>query len=176
MAKKLTKQQEGFAQDSLILDTLSDAYRKNYRCSKAKPETINRKAFGVSQLPHVAARIDELKAARCERTTIDADYVLQNLVDINEMDVLDILEDNGTIKSIRNWPKVWRRFVSGVDVSEMLGDAEGMMKKIKWPDKVKNLELIGKHVAVQAFKEKLDVEVGAKKSLQELMKLAAADG
>ena len=33
----------------------------------------------------------------------------------------------------------------------------GILKKIKWPDKVKNLELIGKHVDVNAFKERLEV-------------------
>jgi phage terminase small subunit len=33
----------------------------------------------------------------------------------------------------------------------------GILKKIKWPDKVKNLELIGKHVDVNAFKERVEV-------------------
>ncbi len=32
-----------------------------------------------------------------------------------------------------------------------------LQKKIKWPDKVKNLELIGKHVDVNAFKERPEV-------------------
>lgn len=38
-------------------------------------------------------------------------------------------------------------------------DVEHILKKVKWPDKVKNLELIGKHVDVNAFKERLDVNV-----------------
>ena len=33
---------------------------------------------------------------------------------------------------------------------------ETILKKIKWPDKVKNLELIGKHVDVNAFRERLE--------------------
>ena len=33
------------------------------------------------------------------------------------------------------------------------GGAIVAVKKIKWPDKVKNLELIGKHVDVSAFRE-----------------------
>ncbi len=36
---------------------------------------------------------------------------------------------------------------------------ETILKKIKWPDKVKNLELIGKHVDVMAFKERMEVNV-----------------
>mgnify|MGYP003622530809 FL=1 len=44
-------------------------------------------------------------------------------------------------------------------VEEFSGHGEsreqrGWLKKIKWPDKVKNLELIGKHVNVQAWREK----------------------
>ncbi|MCV5675994.1 terminase small subunit, partial [Escherichia coli] len=36
-------------------------------------------------------------------------------------------------------------------------DIESTLQKVKWPDKVKNLELIGKHVDVNAFKERLEV-------------------
>ncbi len=36
-------------------------------------------------------------------------------------------------------------------------DGQSILKKIKWPDKVKNLELLGKHVTVQAFNEKTSV-------------------
>ncbi|GAB3287837.1 terminase small subunit [Parahaliea aestuarii] len=32
----------------------------------------------------------------------------------------------------------------------------GLLKKIKWPDKLRNLELLGKHVAVGAFRETID--------------------
>lgn len=35
-------------------------------------------------------------------------------------------------------------------------DSDVITKEIKWPDKVKNLELFGKHIDVQAFKNKLD--------------------
>ncbi|CAM8022893.1 hypothetical protein MOMOMMO210B_20105 [Morganella morganii] len=34
----------------------------------------------------------------------------------------------------------------------------GLLKKIKWPDKVRNLELLGKHVHVQAFREQVSNE------------------
>ena len=34
-----------------------------------------------------------------------------------------------------------------------------MLKKIKWPDKVKNLELLGKHVDVNAFKTVVENKV-----------------
>ncbi len=37
------------------------------------------------------------------------------------------------------------------------GDTQAIIKKIKWPDKVKNRELIGRHIEVQAFKDKVDL-------------------
>ena len=36
------------------------------------------------------------------------------------------------------------------------GSTAALLKKIKWPDKVKNLELLGKHIDVNAFKETVD--------------------
>ncbi|MFY3802784.1 terminase small subunit, partial [Escherichia coli] len=98
--------------------------------------------------------VAEFKSARVEQTGIDAAYVLRRLVEIDQMDVLDILLQNGELKPIKDWPKVWRTTLSGMDVVEMVSaDSAALLKKIKWSDKVKNLELLGKHVSVQAFKE-----------------------
>jgi phage terminase small subunit len=62
-----------------------------------------------------------------------------------------------------------------MDVVEMASaDSAALLKKIKWPDKVKNLELLGKHVTVQAFKENIKSEhagsigLNLNKSLTEL--------
>ena len=83
------------------------------------------------------------------------------------MDVLDILKDDSGIKAVSEWPKVWRTTLSGFDINTSITNfdettIENMLKKIKWPDKVKNLELLGKHVTVQAFKDNVKNElVGA---------------
>lgn len=110
----------------------------------------------------VKKRIAELMEERNKRLRVSADYVLLRLVEIDQMDVLDILNDDGSLKPISQWPKIWRTTLSGFDLSStiinMNEDAiENILKKIKWPDKVKNLELIGKHVDVMAFKERLEV-------------------
>ncbi|STD85217.1 terminase, small subunit [Escherichia coli] len=109
---------------------------------------------------NIAKRIAELKAERNEEVGIDAAYVLRRLVEIDQMDVLDILLQNGELKPIKDWPKVWRTTLSGMDVVEMVSaDSAALLKKIKWPDKVKNLELLGRHVSVQAFKDNVKNEV-----------------
>ncbi|WP_249324742.1 terminase small subunit [Enterobacter mori] len=110
----------------------------------------------------VKKRIAELMEERNKRMRVSADYVLMRLVEIDQMDVLDILNDDGGLKPIREWPKIWRTTLSGFDLSSTImnmneDSIETILKKIKWPDKVKNLELIGKHVDVNAFKERLEV-------------------
>ena len=71
------------------------------------------------------------------------------------MDVLDIMDENLNMKPLKEWPKIWRQYINNVESIE-LSDGEGWLKKIKWPDKVKNLELLGKHVSVGAFKDKIE--------------------
>lgn len=106
----------------------------------------------------VKQRIAELMKARNERMKIDADYVLKSLIEIKDLDVSDILTDDmKDFKLISEWPKAWRTSISGIDLMTIANKGEesfeSVVKKIKWPDKTKVLELIGKHVDVSAFSE-----------------------
>ncbi|HFR1257996.1 TPA: terminase small subunit [Shigella dysenteriae] len=125
-------------------------------------KTAHVKASIMMRDERIQKRIAELMEERNKRTRVSADYVLMRLVEIDQMDVLDILNDDGSLKPIREWPKIWRTTLSGFDLSSTImnmneDSIETILKKIKWPDKVKNLELIGKHVDVNAFKERLEV-------------------
>ncbi len=42
--------------------------------------------------------------------------ILMRPVEIDQMDVIDILNDDGSLKPIREWPKIWRTTLSGFDV------------------------------------------------------------
>lgn len=167
---KLTDKQELFAREYLKdLNATQAAIRAGY-----SEKTANEQASRLLANVNVQNFVANLKAERVEQTGIDAAYVLRRLVEIDQMDVLDILLPNGELKQIKDWPKTWRTTLSGMDVTEMSGDDPGFLKKIKWPDKVKNLELLGKHVTVQAFKENVKTEHGGSiglnlnKSLTEL--------
>lgn len=155
------------------LSVMKEAYCQEYiKC----PENQTQAAINAGYSPNTAAkfasqnmrdervqkRIAELMEERNKRMRVSADYVLMRLVEIDQMDVLDILNDDGSLKPIREWPKIWRTTLSGFDLSSTImnmneDSIETILKKIKWPDKVKNLELIGKHVDVNAFKERLEV-------------------
>ncbi|MBI1473584.1 terminase small subunit [Escherichia coli] len=167
------------------LSVLKEAYCQEYiKC----PENQTQAAINAGYSPNTAAkfasqnmrdervqkRIAELMEQRNKRNRVSADYVLMRLVEIDQMDVLDILNDDGGMKPIAEWPKVWRTSLSAMDIATIkttqaslqkengeadlsVEDVEHILKKVKWPDKVKNLELIGKHVDVNAFKERLEV-------------------
>lgn len=160
----LTDKQEMFCREYLIdLNATQAAIRAGYSV-----KTANRTASENLSKPDIQIRISELMKERSDRLQIDADYVLNRLVEIDQMDVLDILHDDGGIKPIHEWPKVWRISLSGMDLAEMFEskdgerDLVGIMKKIKWPDKVKNLELLGKHKNVSAFVDKVDLTADVK--------------
>ncbi|MFP1808887.1 terminase small subunit [Lonsdalea quercina] len=154
---KLTDKQELFAREFIVdLNATQAAIRAGYSAKTAQ-EQSSRLLSNVM----VQARVSQLKAERAEQVGIDAAYVLRRLVEIDQMDVLDILNDSGDLKPICDWPPVWRTTLSGLDIQAISGEegTAALMKKIKWPDKVKNLELLGKHVTVQAFREQVKSEV-----------------
>jgi phage terminase small subunit len=150
----LTDKQEMFCREYLIdLNATQAAIRAGYSENTARK-------IGSENLtkPDVQNRIAELKLQRNEQVNIDAAYVLRRLVEIDKMDVLDILKEDGGLKPISEWPKVWRTTLSGFNINTSITNfdettIENILKKVKWPDKVKNLELLGKHISVMAFKE-----------------------
>ncbi|WGO82305.1 terminase small subunit [Arsenophonus apicola] len=162
----LTNKQEAFCREYLIdLNATQAAIRAGYS-EKTAHEQASRLLANVK----VEKRIQELMKARKNRLNIDADYVLKRLVDIDQMDVLDIINESGDLRPIKDWPKVWRTTLSGLDIAAIRVDgAEALLKKVKWPDKIKNLELLGKHVSVQAFREQVKNEHDVVGTLSNLM-------
>lgn len=160
----LTDKQQRFVDEYLIdLNATQAAIRTGYSEKTAKE-------IGSENLtkPNIQKAIEEAQNKRTEQTQIDAAYVLKRLVEIDQMDVLDIMDDQMKIRPVNEWPKVWRQYVVNLENLE-LSDGEGCFKKIKWPDKVKNLELLGRHVSVGAFKDK--VEHSGKLEIQSLSDL-----
>ncbi|HBV7426211.1 terminase small subunit [Citrobacter freundii] len=159
--KPLTAMQEAYAQEYTKCPENQTQAAINAGFS---PNTAAVKASVMMRDERIQKRIAELMEERNKRLRVSADYVLLRLVEIDQMDVLDILNDDGTLKPIREWPKIWRTTLSGFDLSSTIMNMddtsiETILKKIKWPDKVKNLELIGKHVDVNAFRERLEINV-----------------
>lgn len=158
--KPLTAMQEAYAQEYTKCPENQTQAAINAGFS---PNTAAVKASVMMRDERIQKRIAELMEERNKRLRVSADYVLLRLVEIDQMDVIDILNDDMSIKPVSEWPKVWRQYLTGFELADMFEgrsdekELVGILKKIKWPDKVKNLELIGKHVDVNAFKERLEV-------------------
>ncbi|QLG93715.1 terminase small subunit [Pseudomonas yamanorum] len=157
----LTQKQRLFVDEYLVdLNATQAAIRAGY--SKRTAGQIGDENL---KKPQIARAIKEAMDSRNQRVQVNADYVLNRLIEIDQMDVADILADDMSVKPLKDWPKVWRQYLAGFDVSELFegrGDDRemiGFLKKLKWPDKVKNLELLGKHVNVNAFRDQVDVNV-----------------
>ncbi len=93
--------------------------------------------------------------------TMTSDEVLSTLVTWLTMDIADIYDDEGMLLPISEWSPEWRKAVSGIETVEMKSRTEvaAFLRKVKLPDKLDILKLIGNHVAVQAFKSVQQSEV-----------------
>jgi hypothetical protein len=66
---------------------------------------------------------------------------------------------------VHDWPAIWRQgLVQGVETEELFASVGkermqiGVTRKVKLSDRVKRLELIGKHIGVNAFQEAVNVK------------------
>lgn len=104
--------------------------------------------------------VDAKPVTATSQPTVDADWVLARLAEQAEADIADLYDDNGDLLPVKDWPAVWRTgLVSDVEITavyEGRGDERklvGHVKKLKLVDRTRRLEMIGKHVRVNAFQD-----------------------
>lgn len=156
MTRQLSAKQEAFCREYVIdLNATQASIRAGY--SEKTAANIGNENL---RKPQIQERLAKLINSRSERLEISADWVLSELKKIHELDILDIMNDELTaFKKLSEWPKIWRTSISGMDVMTITGesDMEQVVNKIKWPDKTKNLDMIGRHVNVKAWEKEKQV-------------------
>lgn len=151
----LTPKQQRFVEEYLVdLNATQAAIRAGYSAKTARK-------IGHENLtkPDIATAIAEAKEVRSEKTGIDAAWLLSRLAEEAEADLSELYDESGALKPVADWPPIWRKgLVAGLDVEEIRADGAviGIIRKVKLSDRVKRLELIGKHVDVQAFRERVE--------------------
>ncbi|SOC92467.1 Terminase small subunit [Rhizobium sp. AN5] len=158
----LTKKQRRFVDEYLIdLNGSQAAIRAGYSRRNA-----NDQAAQLLAKPAIRDAIASAMQSRSERTQVDADWVLQRLAREADADLADLYDDDNNLLSVEEWPLIWRQgLVTGVDIEVLFeGQGEdrkevGRVKKIRMSDRIRRLELIGKHVRVNAFQETINVKV-----------------
>lgn len=148
----LTEKQQRFVDEYLLdLNIRQAATRAGYS-EKTAPSIGNR----LLKNPKVKAEIDRRIRERSERTQIDSDWVLKRLALEADADLGDLFDEDGNLRPMQEWPKIWRMgLVTGLDVVAVKGT--GVITKVKLSDRVKRIELIGKHTDVQAFRDSLTI-------------------
>lgn len=155
----LTPKQARFVEEYLVdLNATQAAARAGY-----SEKTAKQQGGQLLARAEVAEAISAAQAERTKRTKIDADWVLQRLAEAVDADLNDIHDENQNLKPISEWPPIWRKgLISGIEVEELFDgrgeDREhiGRLRKVKKADWTKLIELLGKHVGVQAFRERLE--------------------
>lgn len=148
---KLTAKQKAFCDEYLIdLNATQAAIRAGYSSDTAKEiasENLTK--------PNIRAYIDKEIAERSKRTGINQDRVIRELARIafvNANDVINI--DEATLKD--NVSEDDTATIASVKVKTIpTKDGEGTEREIKLADKLKALELLGKHLGM--FTEKVDI-------------------
>lgn len=158
---ELTAKQRRFCEEYLIdLNATKAAERAGY-----SKETAYSIGHELLKKPEIIAEITRLQAERSKRTGINADWLLARLADEAMADVADLYTDGGELRPVSEWPMIWRQgLVQGIDVEELFDgrgkDREqiGVVRKIKLSDRVRRLELIGRHIGVKAFEDTVNVK------------------
>ena len=146
----MTNKQKRFCEEYLIdLNATQAAIRAGY-----SPDSAASIGSENMQKPDIRARIDKAMAERSKRTGVNADRVIRELARvafINANDVIDI--DSATLKS--NASEDDTAAIASVKVKTIpTTDGVGMEREIKLADKLKALELLGKHFGV--FTDKVE--------------------
>lgn len=156
LGKGLTDKQELFCQEYLKdLNASAAARRAGY--SEKSSDKI---ACQLMEKTRVSERISELLDQRSKRTEITSDQVLRELLLIAKADLSQAYDEKGNLKPIHEIPEGTRRAIAGVKVfEEFEGYGKervkiGVTRELKFWDKNRSLELLGKHLKL--FTDKIE--------------------
>ena len=146
----LTGKQALFIQEYLVdLNATQAAKRAGYSEKTA--------AFtGAQNLrkPLIAQHLQRALDARAKRVEVQADDILRELLRIATVDLRQAFDESGQLKSIHDMPEDVSRAISGLEAEELFeGRGEdkervGRIHKVKFWDKPRALEMLGKHLAM----------------------------
>jgi len=112
---KLTEKQEQFCLVYLKTGNATEAYRQSYNTANSKPETINRSAKELLDLPKISARIEELRIPLLEKRELSEEYVLQGIKKITERCEAD--NPNAALKGFELLGKYFKMFTEKREVT-----------------------------------------------------------
>jgi phage terminase small subunit len=148
--KALTPKQARFVEEYLIdLNGTQAAIRAGYSARSARDL-----ACEMLDKAHIAKAVEKRIAARAKKTGLTAERVLRELAAVGLSDIRKFYDESGELKPVHELDDEAAAALAGVEVEELYegrGDERknvGRLKRIKRFDKVRALELAGKHLGL----------------------------
>lgn len=165
----LTKKQKTFIDEYLIdLNATQAAIRAGY-----SPDTA--KDIGCENLakPNIRTCIDQAMAERSKRTGVSQDRVIRELARIAFVNAPDMI-DTKTATLKEDATEDDTAAIQSVKVKQMSGDTEMIEREIKLADKIKALELLGKHLGM--YQNNLSVTIETSEKLDDILSQMGGEG
>lgn len=163
----LTKKQKRFVEEYLIdLNATQAAIRAGYSTDTAK-------AIGCENLtkPNIKEYIDKAIAERSKRTGINQDRVIRELARIAFVNAAKVIDTkDATIKEGASDDDT--AAIQSVKVKSFGED--GVEREIKLADKIKAMELLGKHLGM--FQNNLSVTLETSEKLDDIISQLGGEG
>lgn len=173
MAAKLSEKRRRFVEEYLVdANAHAAAERAGYSKHTAKAQGSR-----LLKFKDVKAALGAAQGRRAERLEIRADDVLREIVRFAMSDVGKLYDAKGNLLPIHEMPEDARRAVAGVKVfEEFEGSGEnrvkvGEVREVKLWDKVRGLELLGKHLKL--FTDTIEVKTDELDDEQRAERIAA---
>lgn len=176
-AAKLTKKQSLFvAEYQTDFNGTKAAIRAGYSC-KAK-NRASEIAYQLLQKAPVKEALQKSMEERLLMIGVQAERVLTELARVGFSDIRSLYNDDGSLKHPRDWDTDTASAVAGIEfMEEFEGHGKdrkyiGTTKKIRVFDKVRALEILGKHLGIFPT-EKKDDDGGVKEVSMTNLELSA---
>ena len=156
MAKKLTEKQKLFVQEYLIdLNATQAAIRAGYKATKK--DTFEVIGYQLLQKTSVSEQIQLAMAERSRRTGINQDRVIQELARIAFVNPQNVINsEDASVRADASEDDL--ACIQSVKVKTMDGDkGSSVEREVRLADKMRALELLGKHLGMFKDKAQLDI-------------------
>ena len=136
----MTQKQKRFVEEYLIdLNATQATIRAGY-----SPESARSIGSALLKKPDVKARLDKAMAERSKRTGVNQDRIIRELARVAMLNAPDVINlTDATLLADASEDDT--AAIASVKVKKTSGNCESIEREVRFADKVKALELLGRH-------------------------------